>query len=216
VLAGVKVEHVGDQCPLERRALTAEDRETARGDLCCALEINHPELRAEVPVSLGLEVECRAFTPDPLDPVGVLIDPDRNALVKEIRDLEFEHAEFGLEAFGATLELLDFLSERGHFRLQLFSLVLTPVSVQSADFLRTDVAARLELLDLHQHIPPRGVDLEQTIEGCVGVALGKHGTDPLGVVAEKITGEHRHSFGRDYSSSKDALIGIVVREQNGS
>ena len=180
----MNIEHVGDQCPLERRSLSAEDRESARGDLGSTLEINHPEFRAEVPVSLGLEVELGVFTPDPLDPVGVLIDPDRNALVEEIGDLKLELAELGLEALGATLQVLDFLSECGHLSLQLFSLVLTPFSIQTTDLLRTGVAACFELLDLYQHVPPRSVDLEKTIEVRLSVALGKHGTDPLWVVAE--------------------------------
>jgi hypothetical protein len=38
------------------------------------------------------------------------------------------------------------------------------------------------------------------------VALGKHGSNTLGVVSEKIAGEHRHSFGGDYSSRKKFMV----------
>ena len=204
VLAGVLIEHVGDQCTLERRALPAKDRETARRDLGCALEINHSELRAEVPVSLGLEVEIRLFAPGPLDPVGIFIGADRYALVEKIGNLELELSEFGLEAFGAGFEALDLLTERGHLRLQLFGLVLTTSLVQTADLFRTGIPTCFERLDLNQHLPPRSVDLEQTIERRLGMALGKHGTDPLRVIAEEFAGEHSHSFGEDYSSSTDS------------
>ncbi len=50
VALSVEIQHVGDQGPLECRAVPAKDRKPARRDLRGAFEIYDPEVRSEVPV----------------------------------------------------------------------------------------------------------------------------------------------------------------------
>ena len=59
VLAGVQVEHEGDQRALESRAGAEGDGEARAGELGAALEVEDAQRRPEVPVRLGLEVEPR-------------------------------------------------------------------------------------------------------------------------------------------------------------
>ena len=72
VLAGVHVEHEIDERALELGAHVPVEGEARAGDLGGALEIENAELRAQVPVRLGLEIELRrlAAAAD-LDVVGL-------------------------------------------------------------------------------------------------------------------------------------------------
>jgi hypothetical protein len=149
------------------------------------------------------------FAPAPLGPVGFLVGSDRDAVVKQVRNLELKLVELNLVFLGAGFELLDLVAERGHLGLELFRIVLPPLAIQSADLLRARIAPSLELLDPHEHLAPRRVDLEQAIERCLSVAVAEHRADALGIVAEQFTGEHAVSFGGDYSNPK----GFRVRKR---
>ncbi len=190
VAPGVEVEHVGDQGALEHRPAALENREAARGHGHGALEVDDVELRPEVPVGLGLEVEGRRLAPAPLDPVGALVGALGNARMNQVRDRQLEGAELLLELAGAVLELLGPAAERRHLRLEGFGLGLPALPEQGADRLRARVAPRLQLLDLDQSRAPGGVDLEQAIERRLRAARLEHAADALGVAAEQFAGEH--------------------------
>ena len=63
VLAGVQIEHEGDQRALEPRAEPPQHRETRAADLGRALEVQNAQRGAELPVRLRLEIEARLCRP---------------------------------------------------------------------------------------------------------------------------------------------------------
>ena len=69
------------------------DGEAGAGELGAALEVEDAELRPEVPVRLGGEVEGARGADRPLAAVGGLVLPHRHALVGEVRQavLDGEH-----------------------------------------------------------------------------------------------------------------------------
>ena len=63
MLVGVEIEHELDERPLETGAGAVVGGESGAGDLGATLEVEDPQVGAEVPVRLGLEVECMGGSP---------------------------------------------------------------------------------------------------------------------------------------------------------
>ena len=63
VLLGVQVEHEADQRPLQPRSRAHVDGEARPAQLGGAFEVENAERLADLPVRLGLEVECCGFSP---------------------------------------------------------------------------------------------------------------------------------------------------------
>ena len=114
VLPGVKVEHEGGERPLQARAQPHVGHEARAGQLGAALEVENPELGADVPVVPGFEVEAGRFADDPLDPVGRLVGAHRNRLVGDVRHLEFGLRQLPFGLLDGLLELVDADLEPGH------------------------------------------------------------------------------------------------------
>ena len=112
MLLGVQVEHEGAERPLQSCPPTEVGGEPGTGKLGAALEVEDPELRADVPVGLRLEVELRQIADHPLDAVRRLVAADRDRLVSDVRYLQLRVDELLLglrhdifKALDAGLEL---------------------------------------------------------------------------------------------------------------
>ena len=112
MLLGVQVEHEGAEGPLQACPPAEVGGEPGPSQLGAALEVENPQLRADVPVRLRLEVELGQVADHPLDAVRRFVAADRYRFVSDVRNLQlgFDELLFGLrhnafQTLDAGLEL---------------------------------------------------------------------------------------------------------------
>ena len=162
MLAGVHVEHEIDERALQLRAQVPVESETGARDFGGALEIQDAELRPEVPVRLGLEIERRGLAPAAnLDIIGLAL-PDRNGLVRNVGDAGQQLPELLVERLHLFVERGDLLGGRAHLLLALGGIdALLP---QFGDFGGLGVAAGFQLLGLGDGAPALAIEFTKLIE----------------------------------------------------
>ena len=109
MLVAVQRQHEIDQRALELRAGAHQHREARAGNLRGALEIDHAQLRTEIPVRLGLEVEPARLAPRAHDDVVGGALPHRHAGVRQVRQRLEQDRALPLGAVELDFELLDLL-----------------------------------------------------------------------------------------------------------
>jgi hypothetical protein len=187
----VHVDEEVDEAALHAGTHATQQVEAGAGELDAAVEINHAQLGAKVPVSLGLEVELARGAPAAhLGVVGVVLAV-RHVLVRDVGDGGNEVEELLLNVRALLAELGDALLVGGDLRLGGLGLVLLAVLHEKADLLGHGVAVGLELLDLGDDGAALLVELEELLAVPVRVLAGLAGlVHDVGVLADELDVEH--------------------------
>ena len=189
VLAGVQVEHEVDQRPLEPRPEAPVDGKAGAGELGAALEVEDAQLRSEIPVCLGLEVEGRRLPHQPLHPVGGFVLAQRHAVVRQVGQLQLDLGQLGVDGAHALLEGADAALEAAH--LGDLAGGVAALALDLADLAARLVAPLLELFQLDQHRSATGVEAGPAIHQIrIVAAAGDQVTHPLGGAAQEISRQH--------------------------
>ena len=162
VLAGVHVEHEVDERALELRAHAPIEGKARAGDLGRALEIQDAQLRAQVPVRLGLEIEAGRLAHAPHLDVRVRVPAHRHGFVRHVGDAGQNLAELLVERGHLPLE-------RGDLNLQCAHLLLAgggigALAAQVADFGALHVQAGLQPLALGDGHTAPPIDLAKLVQ----------------------------------------------------
>ena len=202
VLAGVEIEHIARQRAFESRTGAPQDGEAAAGDGDGALEVDDPEGRTEIPVSLGLEVEVRWCSPPALLAIGRFIAAVRHVVGGEIGKAEFEGGELLLEDPGPLLERRDLVADGGHggFLRLRFARACRRERARRSPSTRRCVCA-LSSSTWTRSVTPLGIDLEQPVQRCFGVAHLEHASHAVGIGSVELSGQHWASGRRSYLNS---------------
>ena len=144
MLAGVRVEHEIDERALQFRAHAPVKGKARAGDFGRPLEIQDAQLRTEIPMCFGLEIELRRIAYAPHFQVVMLIFAYRHGLVRHVGNSGKEFLELRVD--GVPL-----LIERGNLDLHVALLLLEDRGVragfpQLADFEGIGVIAGSQLL----------------------------------------------------------------------
>ena len=184
-----------DERALHAGAHAAEQVEAGAGKLDAAVEVDHAELGAEVPVSLGLEVELARGAPAAhLGVVGVVLAVG-HGLVGDVGDGGDEVEELLLNGGALLAQLGDALLVCGDLGLGGLGLVLLAVLHKKANLLGDGVAVGLELLDLGDDRATLLVQLEELLAVPVGILPGLAGlVHGVGVLADELDVEHMLSL----------------------
>ena len=132
MLTSVQIEHEIDQRALELRALAEVDGKACAGDFGGAFKVEDAEIRADVPMGLGVEVEPAGLTPFLDFDVRGLILASRDALVREVGNRGEVLAELVFEQIGLLAEGGDAIADGADLRLQLLGILAR--FLQFADF----------------------------------------------------------------------------------
>ena len=155
-LARVQVEHEVDERALHPRAGAGLHGEARARDPGRALEVDDPELRAQLEVRPRLEVEARRLPHAAHLDVGGRVAPSRHGSVGDVGDDEERLADCLLYFGQATLERLDLIRDAFHLRLELSRVLARTAAAR--DLLAAHFLAVAELLDLLEERPPLGVE----------------------------------------------------------
>ncbi len=172
MLASVEVEHEVHQRSLQPRPQVPIDCEARSRNLRRALQIEHAELFAKLPVRLGREVEFRRGAPAAYLGVVCLALAHRNAVIGQVGNVGQKIAQLGIACGNALvclgnllLQPFLFLEVGGGVLLLLFK------SLELPDQL---VTPRLHGFRFGDGGAPLGVDLLKTLEdGGVHAALAQ-------------------------------------------
>ncbi len=120
-MLGVELEHELNESARETSAVAHENREARSRQLARSLEVENPEIGADVPVGLRFEVELGLVPPGANDDVVVARSTDGHDRIGNVRDAEQRVGDASLDVGDLLLELLDLvrqLAERLALRLK--------------------------------------------------------------------------------------------------
>ena len=162
VLGRVQLQHEVDERPGQARTRAHQHRETRPGHPGRTLEIEDPECRAEVPVSLRLEREGRDRAPPPHFLVVVGRGPERDAGVRQVGQRHEQRVALAFDLIELDLELLDLLRALlidGEDRRRIL-----PLPLGFRDLLASGLLLALQTLDGRQEPPALCFELGEAVE----------------------------------------------------
>ena len=194
VLGRVDVEHHVDERPLESRALARVDRKSGAGDLGSTLEIEHLEVRGDIPVGpAGPRCAIRGgvlrqqVAPGSDDLVGRFV-ADRDVRVGGVRDAQQQRIQGGLRCGQLGVEFLDLGSGIGRSLLERRDLGAgggRAGSDRFADLFGGRVALSLEPVRIAEQLAAAAVEHEGLIhDGRVFALVDRSLTDPIRILAQ--------------------------------
>ena len=104
MLARVDVQKKVDERPLQTRAHAPINGEPRAGDLGGALQIQDLELRAQIPMRFGREIELAGLAPAANFDVVVSAFADGHGLVRDVGDAGHQIAEGIVDGLGFLIE----------------------------------------------------------------------------------------------------------------
>ncbi len=122
VLGRVQVEHPVDQRPLEPDALAEHHVEARAAQFGAPFEVQDAQLRAQLPVGPGLEVELRRLAHGPDEYVVLLVQAIGGRLVGDVGDDQQQVVQLLADILGAGVELTYALTDGPHAFYQLAAL----------------------------------------------------------------------------------------------
>ena len=198
VVAGVEIEHPGDEGALEAGTVAAEEVEAGAGDLDSALEVDDAEVLGDLPVRLGGEVEGALGAVLGDDDVAGLVGGYRHVGQWHVGDVEHEVVEAGVDGLHLFVEGGDAIPEFAHGKDELLALGGV---LRLANVFGSGVELGFEGLDLGEQSAATFIGSEDVVDRGVGVGGGDGGLDAVRFFADESEIEHgRQSFG-------DARIG---------
>ena len=161
-----------------------------------ALHVDEAERVGEVEVVARLEVELRLVTPIAHERILRLVEARRHVGVEEVRNLQVQRTQLGLEGGELLAHRLDALSELLAARDRLHFLV----ALQLRDALRDALLLRPRLVTRVAQRQHLGIDLQEAVEVDLDAPVDERtAAHFLGVLANKAQFEHG---GRSYTSSR--------------
>ncbi len=107
MLAGVNVQKEIDERPLQSRADAPVNRKPRAGDLGGALQIQDLQLRAQIPMRLGFEIELARLAPAAHFDVVVRALAHRHGLVRDVGDAGHQIAKGFVGGLGLFIQRRD-------------------------------------------------------------------------------------------------------------
>jgi hypothetical protein len=190
VLARVNVEHEVDERARQPRAGSAQHRETRTRDLGTPLEVDDAERRPEVPMRLRREVEGWRLTHTPQFDVVRGAFSDRNAGVRQVRQVEHGCRPLIFDRVELNPLLLDFLRAGATGFLHRRGVLAHALGAR--DLVARRILQPLQPLTLRDEPAAGRLERGNLFEGFVGVeaAVGEAPANVFNVIANKRRIEH--------------------------
>ena len=184
------VSHEVDERTLEAGASATQHDETAGCKLRAALEIDDAQLRAEIPMCLGLEIPLAGRAPATHFRVVVLVIAHRSGVGRHVGRMEQQVLQLRVDflTFVACTDELVF--DLGHARLRSVGFVTLAVLHEHADLLRQRVALGLERLFLHDGSAACLVELRELLAIPIGVAVAHRFGNCFLIIADELYIKH--------------------------
>jgi len=188
VLEGVQVEHVVDEGPFELGAPAAIQGEARPRDLCPAGKVQDLQILADVPVGLGLEVECWLFAPVTDDGVVLGAGAVLDGVVLDVGDDHDETLDVRIHLGQLRVEGLDPIRDGRHLRHEFRGVLF--LLLQSPDLLGGLVALAPQGLHLLEDVPAAlfGVDEGRKVD--ILPPLEHLAADEFGVFTKEFDVQH--------------------------
>ena len=189
-LANMEVKHPRDNGALQASTGTAEHIEARAGKSHTLVEVDNAELRAQVPVRLGLEIEVGFIAPLLHHQVGFLAS-GRDTVFHEIGQGCHQFVKLFVYAGKLCIQSVDLIPDGAHGGNFFFA---NRLIFAGANLPGSFVALRLQCFDVHQQFAAPGIQAAGFVDQRrIHVALDHACFDQIGLFANEFDVDHASS-----------------------
>ena len=186
----VFVEHEVDERALEAGTGTMQCVEARVGEFHATLEVDDAELRAEVPMRLGLEVELARRAPAAYLGIIVLVIADGRVGAGNVGNGIGEAVELFLDSHEGAIKIVDLVTDVAHANLGVFGLFGVALLEHGANLFGDGVALGFERLDFLDDFAAFFIEATELVVIPFCMAVLQSLFDGVGVLANEANVEH--------------------------